>query len=60
MENNEFKTVHIKNCTCCYFEDIIKLEDLDLDNILIHEKSHKNILIYDIWFMKSFMQQKNL
>ena len=60
MENNEFKTVHIKNCTCYYFEDIIKLEDLDLDNILIHEKSHKNILIYDIWFMKSFMQQKNL
>ena len=48
MENNEFKTVHIKNCTCYYFEDIIKLEDLDLDNILIHEKSHKNILIYDI------------
>ena len=27
---------------------IIKLEDFDLDNILIDEKSHKNILIYDI------------
>ena len=47
MEKNEFKTVHIKNCTC-YFDDIIKLEDLDIDNILIHEKSHKNILIYDM------------
>ena len=29
-------------------DGIIKLEDFDLDNILIDEKSHKNILIYDI------------
>ena len=48
MENNEFKQVHIKNRTCYCFDDIIKLEDFDLDNILIDEKSHKNILIYDI------------
>ena len=33
---------------CYYFDDKIKLEDFDLDNILIDEKSHKNILIYDI------------
>ena len=33
---------------CYYFDDIIKLEDFDLDNILIDEKSHENILIYDI------------
>ena len=30
MENNEFKEVRIKN-----FDDIIKLDDSDLDNILI-------------------------
>ena len=48
MENNEFKKVRIKSRTCFYFDDIIKLEDFDLDNILIDEKSHKNILIYDI------------
>ena len=48
MENNELKKVRIKNCTCYYFDDIIKLEDFDLDNILIDEKSHENILIYDI------------
>ena len=47
MENNEFK-VRIKNRTCYYFDDIIKLEDFNLDNILIDEKSHENILIYDI------------
>ena len=28
---------------CYYFDDKIKLEDFDLDNILIDEKSHKNI-----------------
>ena len=47
MENNELKKVHIKNRTC-YFVDIIKLEDFDLDNILIDEKSHENILMYNI------------
>ena len=26
----------------------IKIEDLDLDNILIDEKSYKNILVYNI------------
>ena len=35
---------------CYYFDHIIKLEVVDLDNILIDEKSHENILIYDISF----------
>ena len=48
MENNEIKKVRIKNCTCYYFDDTIKLEDFDPDNILIDEKSHENTLIYDI------------
>ena len=48
MENNEFKKVPIKNRTCYYFGDITKLGDFDLDNILIEEKSHKKILIYNI------------
>ena len=26
MENNKFKKVCIKICTCCYFDDIIELE----------------------------------
>ena len=30
------------------FNDIIKLEDFDIDTILIDEKSQENILIYDI------------
>ena len=40
MENNEFKKFRIKNRTCYYFDGIIKLEDFDLDNILIDKKSH--------------------
>ena len=45
MENNELKKVCIKNRTCYYFVEIIKLELSDIDNILINEKSHENILI---------------
>ena len=45
MENIEFKRVRIKNRTCYYFDDIIKLEDFDLGNILIDKKSHEDILI---------------
>ena len=48
MDNNEFEKVRIKNRTCCYFDNIIKLEDFDIDNILIDEKLHENILIYGI------------
>ena len=48
MKNNEFKKVPIEKRTCYYFGDITKLGDFDLDNILIEEKSHKKILIYNI------------
>ena len=33
------------------FDNIIKLEDIDSGNILIDEKSQKNILIYDISYI---------
>ena len=47
------------NPTCYYFDDIIKLEDFDLDIILIDEKSHKKILIYDISY-KTLIDLKTL
>ena len=37
----------IKICKCYCFDNIIKLEDFDYNNILIDEKSHENILIHD-------------
>ena len=48
MENNEFKKNCIRIRTCYYFDDIIKIEDFDFDNILLNKKSYKNILIYNI------------
>ena len=48
MENNELKKVHY--LVHYYFDDIIKLEYSDVDNILIDENSHENILIYDKTF----------
>ena len=35
MENDEFENVRIENCTSYYFDDIIKLEDFDIDSILM-------------------------
>ena len=59
MENNEFKKVRVKNRTSYYFDDIIKTEDFDLDNILIDEKSHENTLIYDVSY-KTLIESKLL
>ena len=40
MESNDkLKEINIENRTCYFFDDIIKLEDFDLDNILTDEKS---------------------
>ena len=47
MEKNEFKNVRIRNRTCCYFDDAIKL-GFDFDSILISKYLRENILIYDI------------
>ena len=46
--NNELKEIDIKNRTCYYFDDIIKIENLDLDNISINKKSYEYILVYNI------------
>ena len=59
MENNEFKEVCIEIRSCYYFDDMIKLEDFDFDNILINVKSHKMFLIYDVLY-KNLISPKNL
>ena len=35
---------------CYYFKDIIKIEDSDVCNILLDEKSNEMILIYDVLY----------
>ena len=60
MDNNYgLIKICIKNRTCYCVDDIIKLEDFDLDNILIDEKSYKNILIYNISY-KTLIDAKHL
>ena len=49
--NNEIKEINIKMHTCCCFDDIIKIENLDLDNILIDEKPNDKILVYLISYI---------
>ena len=48
QSNNKLKEINIKKHTCYYFDDIVKFIDVDLDDILIDEKSYKNILVYNI------------
>ena len=60
MESNgKLKEIDIKNHACYYFEDIIKIGDFGLENILIDEKSFANILVYNISF-KSLINAKPL
>ena len=49
----KLKEINIQNCTCYYFEDIIRFWDKDIEfsDTLLDEKSYEtsdNILIYDI------------
>ena len=43
MESDQLKEIDIENCKCYYFDDIIKIENFDLDNILTDEKSYENM-----------------
>ena len=36
--HDEIKEINIRNHTCYYFDEIFKIENLDLDNGLIDEK----------------------
>ena len=55
--NEQLKEIDNKNHTCYYLDDIIKIEDFDLNNILIDENSYENILVYNISY-KSLIDSK--
>ena len=57
--NDELKEIDIKNRLCYYFDDIIKFEDFDLDNLLIDERSYKYRSVYDISY-KTLIGAKTL
>ena len=45
-KNNRLNKVSIKNRTCHYLDDKIKIEDIDFENISIDENSSRNILTF--------------
>ena len=54
------KEIDTTNCMSYYLDDIIKIEDFDLDNIIIDGKSCENIeniLLYNISY-KSLIDSK--
>ena len=53
--SNKVKDINIKIRTYYFFNDIIDIENFDPNNIKIDEKAYKNILIYYIGYVKSFL-----
>ena len=45
--NDELKEIDIKNSTCYYFYDVIKIVDFNLNNFLIYENYTKIF-----WFIR--------
>ena len=55
---DELKEIDIKNCTCYYFDDVMRAWDMiDFSDISLEEKLYKenneNILIYEISYKSS-------
>ena len=38
---DELKEIDIKNCTCYYFDEIMRIIDIDFSDILLKEKHTK-------------------
>ena len=61
--NDELKEIHFENFRCCYFDEIMRVEDFDFDDNLLdkklNESPYENILVYDI-SCKPFMGAKPL
>ena len=49
--SDELKEIDIKNCTCYYFDDVMRVGDFDFDNMLLVKKSYKNSYENNILFM---------
>ena len=54
MENDGLKKARIKNRTCYYFDDLIKIEIFKFVNNLLNVKSQGNILVHGISYKALF------
>ena len=63
QRNDELKDIHLKNCTCYYFDEIMRGGDFDFDDNLLNKKSneswYKHVLVFDI-SCKTFVGGKPL
>ena len=57
--NDEIKEINIKNHACYYVDEMIKIKDFNVDNIVTDEKSYENFLVYDI-LHKSLINSRTL
>ena len=55
----KLKEIDIKNHTCYFFYDLMRLWAISFSDILSEKKLYENILIYDISY-KTFMGTKSL
>ena len=49
--SNKFKEIHIKNRTCCFFDEMINIKNLEGIKIKIDQKPYKHNLIYYIGYV---------
>ena len=57
--NDQLRKADIKNGTCSYFDDMIRIEDFDINDILIDDKPYENIFLYKISY-KSLINSQPL
>ena len=50
MENNELEKIDMKNRTCYYFDDIMKIKDFEFNNVSSDEKPYLNVLICGVLY----------
>ena len=43
---NIVKEIDVKNCTYCFWDDMINIKNLGPNKVKIYEKSYKNIIYY--------------
>ena len=54
---NEFEKISINNRTCHYFDNVMVVdEDININRILLDEKSYENILVYNILYKNLWME----
>ena len=55
---DKLKKNDIKNCTCFYFDDIMKDIDINFSDILLDEKLYENISVYNISYKVQRFQNR--